>query len=579
MKYRLLCAVFAAFSGCADPASLRVTITIEAAETDSVQLTVRRIDRISSAIDCRLRGDGTEEGRCPFEERQEPWMVGAPIDFVLYGDEGIEVEVLAQGFDALASPVTSTRARALLGAGGGPAELQLVLPERPIVPIKKRTEVHQRCSIAFPVSPGQREQTAVTLFDHGGDGTLELVAASPRRFSLVKLRKSESGCTLEETETPLTPVCGARAQGLLVGELDPSRPGPEVLAACSPRGSPYRLRLLTFDESGAVEELERLELSATINQVTHPVLFDPDGDGVDEVAFVAASSSAALDLVTWSPAAGGPERRRRLRNVFSNGVNNSNVTHAPIVLRREGGRDDLLLAGYRGGSARYDAVQDRVIERAGNTPASAIGASLVFTGARAIVAGTNNNGGTLSFASLDGELAGTATVSLRFVGQSEISVAIGDVDGDGIPSALWAVDHRLAIARLEGAGPRPGRELLLEGSFSGPMVVLLANLDGAPGAEILVFGPTSDFLQLVDQDGRPLEGWPVMAGSSGAPNRVVIADLDRDGSAEIAVISHEGLTVLSLGPGSYDRQEMPWPFPFRDRRQSAALSTPGEPFP
>jgi hypothetical protein len=576
MMRKSTCISITLFAACADPGSLRVRSEVTP-EIAAVSVTVFRSGRSSPIIECRFEGDGTESGRCPFEERAEPWQRGAAIDFVLYGDPGIALEVALEGFDDLGVSVTSTRAFATLTSGGAdrtPLSFRLEKPPEP--PVKKRTEVHRRCEVTLPESAGQRDQTAMMLIDEGGDGKLEIVAVTPRRMSFIRYASSEDGCTLTEAETRLSPQC-ARAHALAAGEIDPLRPGDEIVAACSPRNmGGYKLRALAARPDGQLEELASVDLDVMVaGQVTRPVLFDANADGNLELALLAARTSTIVELVLWRPAPGARLQRYRLPSIMPNA--NGNITHAPIVLPRLDGADNLFVVGNRGGSALYDPSMDQVFSRAGNAAASALDPALAWPGREGVpvLVLANGSAALVNFIPLPMGMARSATTSLRVVGSQEIAIAIGDVDGSGANSAVWAADDRVAIAKVAVGGATD--EIPLEAGFGGPMLVLLANLDGEPGSEIVAFGPTSDKLQAIDHRGRALDGWPIRAGTAGTPNRLALADLDGDGSAEVLVLSFDRMTVLSLGAGSWDRDAAPWPLPFRDRRQSAVFESARDP--
>lgn len=559
------------FAACADPATLRVTVLVEPPETMAVDLDVIRSGRNTPLIECRLHADGRQEGRCSFEEQQKKWAPGSPIELIVYGSKNFTIEVEAAAIDRDGAVITSTRGSASLSADGPDRNpLVLVLKKQELPAPKKRTEVHRSCSATFTGNSAQSSQTALAIVDT--EIGKDVVAAVPQGFVRVNYRQSERGCLLTTSTLAPSNLCGVRNQALLVGNLTDEYPGDELLALCA-RPAPIHLAALVFEADGTrLREHSRYALpqgfpSASLSR---PAIFDPDGDGVLEAAIVTATAANGLTLISWRPGPNnGDAERVPLAAVLSNRGNNNNVTHAPLVLPAGGAREELLIAGYRGGIARWD--RRMLLEIDGNGGASLLAPAVAWIERTMppVLVQTGPAGGSISF--FRGDISVTATTAFNVAGPLEIALAVGDVHGDGTLSAVWAANRSLAIAPFPTGVPQVFRRDL-GGSFgAGSMPVMLANLDGNPGSEILVHGPTEDLVQLVDALGQPLPGWPQQAGASGVPNRVAVTDLDEDGSAEIIVLHHEGLTVLSLGPDSWDPDEAPWPLPFRDRRQTSAL--------
>ena len=123
------------------------------------------------------------------------------------------------------------------------------------------------------------------------------------------------------------------------------------------------------------------------------------------------------------------------------------------------------------------------------------------------------------------------------------SPAIGDIDGDGYPEVIignnlmYAWHHDGQEVRDGDGQPSTFGVFAAVGSdFIGPPA--LANLDGAPGLEIIAAAYTSREVYVFDGAGNVLAGWP-QATVDQVRASVAVGDVDGDGDLEIVAVDQE----------------------------------------
>jgi subtilisin family serine protease len=91
--------------------------------------------------------------------------------------------------------------------------------------------------------------------------------------------------------------------------------------------------------------------------------------------------------------------------------------------------------------------------------------------------------------------------------------ALGDLDGDGELEVVWCggLDGTVRVWHADGRPFTPGFPLAVA---SGDLTVALSDLDGNPGAEIVLGGSR---VRVLRADGSPLPGWPSTAPSTYPP--------------------------------------------------------------
>lgn len=569
--------------GCAEVPSLEVTLEVRAPDVDAVTLLLLRDDRSVPVIDCRVTATGRLEGRCPFDEPATTWAPGQPLGFVLYGEPEASLELLAEGLDARGVVATSTRVVLALPTDAARAERRLVL--------SARTEPRSRCGVDVLqdviVPENQRDRTGLVVADVDGDGHLELVAATPRRVVILAWQRGQglAPCTLVQTAT-VSSECTVRSGSLVVGELDTSRAGPEVGATCLARSSTNRFRLAAWSlrsEDGMPPVERSVGVPYVANQTTRQVVADLDGDGAGELAYLAVTSTIGpvVSVVAWRMTEAEPRR------IDVPGVRLSSPTTnlglAPVVVSSvRGARDALAIGGNRGGLSVVEGDVARVIEANTTTPPTAF-AGAAYERAGALPRVLYARDGAPGTVVLETVLEPGARASARPLADGQrtpglvtVALAVGDVDGDGVPSAVLAADGFVQVLPLSST-TAPARRFPLGEAVDGALVVLLADLDGRPGAEIVAFQPKVGRVFALDGQGRAVLGFPLELGVPGPETRVVLADLDADGALELVALSYDRVNVVSLGPGTHHPDATPWPEAFHDGHGSARSTDERDP--
>jgi|JI10StandDraft_1071094.scaffolds.fasta_scaffold199178_2 hypothetical protein len=583
MRHARLTLALLLAAGCAEAPSLEVTLDVRAPDVDAVGLLLVRDDRNTPLIDCRVTAAGRLEGRCPFDEPATTWAPGEPLAFVLYGEPEVALDLSVEGLDARGEIVTSTRAMLQLPTDGSRGERRLVL--------LARTEPRARCGVDVLqdviVPENQRDRTGLAVADVDDDGHLELVVATPRRLVLLRWARGDGRgpCALVQTAT-ISSECTVRSGSLVVGELDPTRAGPEVGATCLARSSTNRFRLAAWhleSEASAPPPERSVLIPYVTNQTTRQVVADLDGDGAGEQAYLAVTSTVGpvVSVVAWRMVEDGARR------IDVPGVRLSspttNLVLAPVVVSStRGARDALAIGGHRGGLSVVESDVARVID--GNTatpPAAFAGASYERAGAlpRVLYARDASSGTVVLETALEPGARGAPRPladGQRTPGLASVALAVGDVDGQGVPSAVLAADGFVQVLPLSST-TAPARRFPLGEPVDGALVVLLADLDARPGAEIVAFQPKVGRVFALDGQGRSVLGFPLELGVPGPETRVVLADLDGDGALELVSLSYDRVNVVSLGPRTHRPEGTPWPEAFHDGRGSARSTDERDP--
>jgi hypothetical protein len=172
--------------------------------------------------------------------------------------------------------------------------------------------------------------------------------------------------------------------------------------------------------------------------------------------------------------------------------------------------------------------------------ALAVGA-LTKGGYPGIAISSQNNNIYLFFGNGDGSFSGPHYVNLPGAGSD--GLAIGDVNGDGIPDL---VSSGVSISYGEGGGKftKPVSYVVDGASFITNMV--LADLRNNGLADIVTNGYSTISVLLSEGKGKFEDGvWTAVAGGAGCG---VTADFNGDGKPDLAVNNPQGISIL-LGTG------------------------------
>lgn len=568
---------------CEVPSSLRIDVLVREPELRTIRLHVTRdpsgaSERIAT---CVLHPGERPEAGCPLEGGSERWEGGSELGFLVYGRPSTALEIVLEGWrvrDTTGPAATATSARISLPEAPG-------MQQRLSLDLASRTSARFRCTAEITAAGNDRSAITIAPAE-----TSHLLATSAGVFSLLRYERGVGTCSLTEISR-IEAQCSVQANGVVVSPVE-ARGGVTFAASCANVRDPGEVQLF----AGLADQnrpTATLRLPGSANQLSKPALADLDGDGLFEVFVL--TSTGGMALIEWQPASSSSQRTRiPLPGLAA--FNNGAVTLGPIVvpLRTNTGartQDVLLIAGYPGGIGIVfgSPPQFRLVHADARAPLMSSGVTVMQeSGAVRITVATLYTQGSMSFTTLIGGNRGwreRETFSVETPAGTPISaardvrIAFGDLDGSGRTVAVIAQNGKIIAYPLEQDAVPIVRDAW-GSEISGVQSVLLANIDGAPGAEMLVFDPASPFVHAIDGSGRVLDGWPIVAIEGGAL-RTLVSDLDaaasdpEPGDLEVVSLSQGLVQVTVLGPGSYDPEATPWPLVFRDSRGSSAHG-PGE---
>ena len=586
------CAAVVAAAACADPAALEVIVDVNAQQLDALNLVVRKGGPDGDAfIDCRVPFQGSVESACGFEGGSGRWLDPNRVSFVLFGEPDVPLDIEIEG-DRDGRVVTTTRAASRLPPRAAErATLRLAL--------FGRTAVRLRCAVQIEPPPGEIEpsldsesQTALTLANLTGSPGLEVLLSVDGELVVVEYVPQGGACDLrprtlrdpaEDRNAPYDPDrwCRVLPGSLVVGSLDSQT---RVAASLCSQAPPGRARLKVAVLSAEGIDIRTVTINAPLSRVSMPTVVDFDGDGAVEVVMLVQSSGAfpaevqvaRYDPVTDQTTAQGIGAYDTLAR--------GRTALPPIVFAGDGG-DALFVVGYPGPIGVYDGM--RFAQLAGNG-VRGTRAPLVVDGTDAVV--VQEVRGPLVVASrlvptFDRQgwrPVATATAALPEVPADELVRLSAGLTKDGTAVTAFVHDG-FVYGWLLAAEPAP---LLVEtlGPEIGSQPLLHVNLDGQPGTELVSYAEDSNVIRAVDQQGQVLTGWPLMLSGDSGVRRVIVSDLEvappRDDrvlrTAEVIGLTYRQLEILSLGAGSYDQSQ--WPWPSTEGGARGRMSSTGDPF-
>lgn len=536
---------------------------------DADRLTVRagRENEAKAALDCTFALDRAPSGKCPLESGTSTFALGRASVFLLYGEPGAAVSLEATGLDARSMVVGSTRAIAHLPAAG---EREVV-----VLGVPARTEEHRRLFADFvnPTPPTGRTNTALILADVEGDGRLEVLAAVGGRllvFSLLGSGPTASLVQKYEVSVVASSNCTVRPFGMALADFDGDPQTVDLALICGRSGTTVpRLLALRLDAAGG-REIGSLNLDVNQSLMSRPVVFDPNGDGLEALALIIGSTATTTPskLEVWRPT--------NLHQSLSLRISTNTPPYGPVVTTDVDRHQALLIAGNRtGGLIRYD----RGTLLSSSLSSSTLSPSTVNREGRARLLQTRDTQGktNLLIAPFPMGMNELIPLPVRITGANAAAIAVGDVGLDPGPEAVVGIDKTVEIVNLDDV-MAPVRSFVVDPAATNVMSVLLANIDARPGAEILSFVPSTGRIYANSSDGSAVPGWPLQVGESGVENRILISDLDGDGAIDIVDLGHTRVSVVSLGSGTYDQSATPWPTVYGDgrlRAESRGESDPG----
>lgn len=576
-------------ASCADPAALEVRVTIRDQDLEKVELEVAKGDAMkrSPFVSCTAPFDGPLEGTCPFEDGEGRWTDPDRLSLLVYGEPDTPIAIAVDGFRSGRS-VTATQAFTALPPTEG---------ERRAIDIAllSRTSERSRCDVEVPSGglpvPAPPDSNALGVFDLFGTAIArEIVVSANGNLAYGALVRGDETCEVQLFAYAGTDQCSGqvpfrwchvRSGAMAVGPRAADAARPMVGALCE---SPAQLVAAFTTPRCALVRANRIPAGFEVADISDPVVVDADDDGDLEVVYTAvdrrglgAGMPAPMSLLIFHPDRGSDSAVQVVPLTNTLGYE----AMSPLAFRT---RDGTVLIVAAATPAFGVFVRGSYFEAPG--PAAA-----VLMRAPAMVAGVEEPGivrvtqDEVQFVDVHVAGRGAWASTVRFAydlsgldtpltADRDVRVAVGRLASDGAPFAVIVDDGMAHRFELASGGAAVSRPLWGDGVASGAQYALLASLDGAPGFEIFSHSKYGPQLAAATTDGFALEGWPIDLLSQTGRRHVVITDLDGpvDGLAEsialrdieLVTLSDDRLSVISLGPGSYDPRATPWPSANRD---------------
>lgn len=425
---------------------------------------------------------------------------------------------------------------------------------------------------------------AVAAADLDGDGDADLVTADSGSASVTALFNDSSGGGAAFPSRETVPCGGAPAD---VAVADADADGLAEIAAALP-------------ETGAVAVFAGratgpFERAATLLAGTAPVrvaFADVDGDGRPDVAALDAAAgrvflfenAAALTFVPAGAAdVGDAPAAFAVADMTADGAADLVVASASrretLVLAGDGAFGfappaaapgvaaprDLAVADFDGdGFPDVAVAADDVVAVHSNARGALGEPAIAPVGAGAVaIAAAEVGGGGLDLVAVREESGTLVVVPQRDdtgfrgrrafdAGLRPVSIAAGDVTGDGVVDLAVAAGGLSRVAILEGDGDGGfAAPALATDTGSSPAVVRLADLDGDGDADLLAISRETGRLDVFLNRDAGL----VFAASHalfGASADGAAADVDRDGTIDVVTGGGTGLSLLrGRGNGSF----------------------------
>ena len=566
------------FGACSDPAALDVVVAINAQSLSELRLILRDGGLASEAfVDCRLPF-AAPASDCRLEGGTGAWDDEDRFAFVLYGDPGAQVGLEIEGLSSGQS-VTATRAVVVLpDAAGGRGRIDLALFDR--------TEVRRRCMVDIQVQRNDLEpstspqvETALTAIDLNSRPGLELLLSVDGELLVATYAPQDDACTLTTVELR-DPVGNAQGPfgedrwcrvhtGALVADRLANDSGFVAASLCARVGSAgARLKVATITAQGV--DISTVNLEVPLAQVSMPQLVDFDGNGGREVVVLVQTAvpepAALVRVLRYEPLTA----RTGFRDVGGFGfLGRGQPGLPPLVFAGPVRGERLLIAGYLGPVGVFDGRDFEANrppdQRAQRAPV------LVDVDAQP------------QLQELRGDRFSSTRFALTGAGGNAVWQAVVTASA-ALPRSVVAIDdlRRLSIGQTSGGspvvavavdgavigwaiGPQAEVTTIASDGFAEEQELLHVNLDGQPGTELVAYTANANAIRGIDQTGEPLTGWPIDLMGEGGVRRVLMTDLEatRDDralrSAELVGLTYRRLEAISLGAGSYDSSEWPWP--------------------
>jgi hypothetical protein len=612
--------------GCSGPASMKITLAINEPRVVTVEIEARPTGDTASMdiLDCqflapaagatlgtRKSGTSPSSAKCTLDASMTEWTgctkgQCAPISFIIYGSAGKKFTIAASGIDAQGTAITAVSKDETLPPSGE-------VPDTVTLPVA----TFPSCSYAINgLGDATNGESFVAPVPSTTPGQLEIYAVTGKLAGLWSYAPKGSGCALTQMAT--APACAIQPntngpnQSVVVGNVagDGALESVAMCSIASPNGysfvvAPLQPSMMNNLSNSAM----KLVLGAHARAST-PVLADIGGTGKKAIVMLTQSSLLVgdLSLKIWMPDVVGTSSVTTIpltgiTNTINTGNTAQQLPFSPIVYPVAMGpmtmREGLLITGYEGGYASWDQIGGTVTAlfapMSGKARRSEFAPSL-----------TKRSDGSLIFVERLGLLTTQTPPQIQmdfgefmtrkvtrttytittppvapYAAARQTRIAIGDVNGDGSRIAVMGENAQIFLFPIGASGSMGTATVLpnpiTTAGLTGGLTILLANLDGQTGLDIIAYNQGAAQIYAVDRKGNSLPGFPLTADISDNTLRVALADLDGDGAMELLTLVYNTLKVYTLGPGSYHKAATPWPLPYRDLAATSADLTESDP--
>ncbi len=321
-----------------------------------------------------------------------------------------------------------------------------------------------------------------------------------------------------------------------------------------------------------------IEVEDAVDKLT-PRVADIDGDGEMEV--VVATTTGMI--YAWH-ADGSPVIPDCAGPFGSIAEVPGGISHAPALADLDGdgaaevivASDDGLLYAWHGRDDRGDGVADLVsgdfpLDIGG--PASGAPLAAQFEAGRGPAIAAVSRGGYITIVDATGHHLGSSPYSFGHLVLDDVTLAAGDLDGDGADELVTTTTNRGWIAAIRSNGtPLPGWPVIVDSWLQETVGIVIGDIDLAQDGRPEVVAAGSDGVVYAwDSTGNELPGWPVDVGAE-IIGRISLGDIDGDGYLETLVpTGRRSVTGIRMNGTAVEN----WPLGFS--AGDSLRSTPSSP--
>jgi len=411
--------------------------------------------------------------------------------------------------------------------------------------------------VAFAVkvdfATGSKPQS-VAIGDLDGDGRPDLAVVNQTSNTVSVLRNTSSGDGVVAFAVKIDFATGSNPQSVAIGDVDGD--GRPDLAVVNQSSNTVSVLRNTSSGGGVVAFAEKVDF-ATGSNPQSVAIGDLDGDELSEIAVANSSSNtvsvlrnmssgesnvmfaAKVDFATgWRPfsVAIGDLNRDGHSDLA---VANANADTLSVLRNTSSGQGDIAFAAKRDSAT-------------GLNPSSVAIGDLDGDGKSDIAVSNShsNNVGVLRNISSGGSSDAFASRVDYDTHSGPWAVAIGDLDGDGLPDLAGARIYSDTVSVVRNVSSGGGNIAFgARADFatgSGPGSVAIGDLNGDGRPDLVVANRTSNTVSVLRNLGNGEFANKVEFATGIRPLSIAIGDLGGDGLPDLAVVNWESNTVSVL---------------------------------